>query len=414
MAGRRSCPYVAARGAAMEQYRVAPPEGCFDFNLPDPLNRPLRIGIDAHAVGSNLGGNESYITAVIEGLKDFPQHEYFIYVTDERVAERVRAFCRTAHIRAIHTHHPLVRLGWRLTQACRADRVDALHVQYVAPIVAPPIVAMVHDLSYHHHPEWFSKAEGLRFRLTVPWTARRAARVLTGSEYCRRDIVSTFRLPEEKVSVSYARIRSIFTERPQTEVVAVLEKLSVRRPYILAVGNLQPRKNLPRLIDAWQRLRTRHVDFTPQLVIVGRKAWMFDDILGSARGGAHAGDIVLTDYLPESELAALYSGASLFVYPSLFEGFGLPPIEAMACGAPVIVSNTTSLPEICGEAALYIDPKNVEQLAARILELYGDPHLQRSYREKGLQQARKFRQNNLIEVTVRAYEEAARQRLFPG
>ena len=381
---------------------------------PRPLTRPLRIGIDAHAVGSNLGGNESYITAVIEGLNDYPQHEYFIYVTDEPVAERVRAFCPAAHIRALHTRHSLVRLGWRLTQACRADRVDALHVQYVAPIVGPPIVAMIHDLSYHHHPEWFSKAEGLRFRLTVPWTARRAARVLTGSEYCRRDILSTFRLPEEKVSVSYHRIRSIFAERSRAEVAGVLERLGVRQPYLLAVGNLQPRKNIPRLIDAWQRLRARHADFTPQLVIVGRKAWMFDDILGSARAGAHAGDIVFTDYLPEHELVALYSGAGVFIYPSLFEGFGLPPVEAMACGAPVIVSNTTSLPEVCGEAALYVEPTNVEQLAARILELHRDPDLQRCYREKGLRQAQKFRHSNLIEVTVRAYEEAARPQPSTG
>ena len=238
--------------------------------------------------------------------------------------------------------------------------------------------------------------------------------MLTGSEYCRRDILSTFRLPEEKVSVSYHRIRSIFAERSRAEVAGVLERLGVRQPYLLAVGNLQPRKNIPRLIDAWQRLRARHADFTPQLVIVGRKAWMFDDILGSARAGAHAGDIVFTDYLPEHELVALYSGAGVFVYPSLFEGFGLPPVEAMACGAPVIVSNTTSLPEVCGEAALYVEPTNVEQLAARILELHGDPDLQRCYREKGLRQAQKFRHSNLIEVTVRAYEEAARPQPSTG
>jgi glycosyltransferase involved in cell wall biosynthesis len=266
---------------------------------------------------------------------------------------------------------------------------------------------MLHDLSYHHHPEWFSKVEGVRFRLTVPWTARRAARVLTGSEFCRRDIVSTLRLPEEKVRVSYHRVRSIFSERPPAQVDALLNRLKVRRPYILTVGNLQPRKNLPRLIDAWQRLRTEHPDFTPQLVLVGRKAWMLDDILRSASEDASAGNLVLTDYLPEADLPALYSGASLFVYPSLFEGFGLPPLEAMACGVPVITSNTSSLPEACGEAALYVDPENVEQLAARILELYRDRGLQRSCREKGFEQAQKFRHSNLMEVTVRAYEEAA-------
>ncbi|MGE4056616.1 MAG: glycosyltransferase family 4 protein [Vicinamibacterales bacterium] len=294
-----------------------------------------------------------------------------------------------------------------MTQACRLDRVDVLHVQYVGPLVTPPLVAMIHDLSYHHHPEWFTRNESLRLQLTVRWTARRAARILTASDFCRRDIITTLRVPDDKVRVSHHRVRSTFRERPQSEVNALLQTLGVRRPYVLTVGNLQPRKNLPRLIDAWRRLRAQHADFRPQLVIVGRKAWMFDDILSAARQETSSGDLVLTDYLPEADLPALYSGASVFVYPSLFEGFGLPPLEAMACGAPVIVSNTSSLPEACGDAAAYIDPSSVDDMASRMLELFRDSELQRTFREKGFHQARRFRRSNLMEVTTRAWEEAA-------
>jgi len=369
--------------------------------------KPLRVGIDAHAIGTRLGGNESYIMSVIEGLKEHPQHAYFVYVTDDEAGSRVRLVSPAAHVRSIGGRSRMRRLGWALTRACRADRVDVLHVQYVAPIVSPPIVAMIHDLSYYHHPEWFSTREALRLRMTVPWTARRSARILTGSEYCRRDIMSTYGVPPEKISVSYHRVRSIFIPR-ETEVGSILDRLKVRQPYILAVGNLQPRKNLLRLIQAWQQLRRRHSDFAAQLVIVGRKAWMYEDILAGAAEEARRGNLVLTDYIPEADLPALYSGAMAFVYPSLFEGFGLPPLEAMACGAPVVVSRVTSLPEVCGEAALYIDhPEEVEAVAAKIMEMCASPELRRTCRQKGLAQAEKFRCSNLMEATVRAYESAA-------
>jgi len=214
-------------------------------------------------------------------------------------------------------------------------------------------------------------------------------------------------VPEEKVSFSYLRVRPIFTPRPPDEVAPLLARLGIQTPYILALGNLQPRKNLGPLIEAWTRLRREATDFAPQLVIVGRKAWAFDDIFAAARKSAYANDVIFTDYVADPELPALLSGAQVFAYPSLFEGFGYPPVEAMGCGAPVLTSNVTSLPEVCGSSAVYVDPNDVSDIAEKLLALYRDDRRRMQLRELGLLQAQKYRAGDLGGVTVRAYEQAA-------
>lgn len=368
----------------------------------------LRIGIDAHAIGSRLGGNETYILDVLASLEEHPQHRYFVYVTDEAAAAKAREICPTASgIRLIGSSNPFVRLGHRLGTLCRTDRVDVLHVQYVAPLRAPRIVVSIHDLSFVHHPEWYGRVERMRFRLTVRRTARQARKILTISDYSRRDIIETFGVADEKVTFSHLRLRPIFTPRPPDEVSLLLARLGVRPPYVLALGNLQPRKNLGRLIQAWTRLRREAADFTPQLVIVGRKAWAFDDIFAAAQKSQYANDVIFTDYLADAELPALLSGAQVFAYPSLFEGFGYPPVEAMACGVPVLTSNVASLPEVCGHAAVYVNPESVDDIAERLLALYRDERRRLQLRELGLSQAEKYRAVDLGGVTVRAYEEAA-------
>jgi Glycosyltransferase len=372
------------------------------------LSRPLRIGIDAHAIGSRLGGNETYILDVLASLESHPEHSYYVYTGDTAAAERAKAALPSAAaVKIIGQPNPIVRLAYRLTQLSRADRVDVLHVQYVSPLVAPNIVVTIHDLSFLHHPEWYSRTEALRFRLTVPWTARRARQILTVSDHARRDIIETLGVAPEKVSFSYNRLRPIFSSRPATETAGILRRLGVDGPYVLTVGNLQPRKNLSRLIEAWTNLRRGFPDFTPKLVIVGRKAWMFDRIFEAARTSPFAQDVIFTDYVPESELPALFSGARVFAYPSLFEGFGYPPVEAMACGAPVLTSSVTALPEVCGDAAVYVEPNDVKDIQEKLLGLYRSDERRAELRALGFARAERYRVVDLGSVTVAAYEKAA-------
>jgi glycosyltransferase involved in cell wall biosynthesis len=175
---------------------------------------------------------------------------------------------------------------------------------------------------------------------------------------------------------------------------------------VLAVGNLQPRKNIPRLIEAWEIMRSQH-RAEVQLVIVGRKAWLFDETIAARDSSRSRDKIIFTGYVDDFELPALYSGASLFVYPSLFEGFGLPPLESMACGTPAVVSTTSSLPEICGDAAEYADPYSAKSIADAMLRLLVNDELRNRRITEGLRQVEKFRKGQLGAATVKAYEEAA-------
>jgi glycosyltransferase involved in cell wall biosynthesis len=191
----------------------------------------------------------------------------------------------------------------------------------------------------------------------------------------------------------------------------VIRRYGIRRPYCLFVGNLEPRKNLPRLIEAFGLLR-RHglapADL-PQLVLAGTRGWLSSGIFRAAAGqGLEAPDIVFTGYVPPADLPALYAGAACFVFPSLYEGFGLPVLEAMACGTPVVASTASSLPEVAGDAALLVDPHDVEGLAGALRRLWGDAELRADLRERGLQRATLYSWERTARLTLDVYERVAR------
>jgi glycosyltransferase involved in cell wall biosynthesis len=190
------------------------------------------------------------------------------------------------------------------------------------------------------------------------------------------------------------------------QLAAVKERHGIYGSYILCVGNLQPRKNLKTLIAAYVALRkageTHH-----KLVLVGRKAWLYDDIFGAARDSYFTDDLVFTGYLPQEDVVALYNAADLFVYPSIFEGFGLPPLEALACGTPVVTSSTSSFPEVVGEAALAVDPLDEAALAGAMARVLHDPALRTRLSERGLQRAAAFSWEATARIILEAYRRAA-------
>ena len=245
-------------------------------------------------------------------------------------------------------------------------------------------------------------------KLTVRRTAKKAARIATVSEYSRQDLLDIYKLSPEKVVVTYNGVESSFTPQPSVpnEAEAVRKRFGVSRDFLLAVGSLQPRKNLVRLIRAYARLRSEREDFRPQLVIVGRKLWLASEIFDEVKRQRWADDVILTGYVADEDLPALYRAARAFVYPSLFEGFGLPPLEAMASGTPVVTSDVSSLPEITGDAALLIDPNDERALANALIEIMNNDRLRAELREKGIAQAKKFTWRDAAEKTLRLYKEA--------
>jgi glycosyltransferase involved in cell wall biosynthesis len=370
----------------------------------------MHIGIDAHAIGARLGGNETYIKNLIETLaRSDSTNRYTLYFVNREAATEWRGRFERFTVRLLPPPTPIIRVPVALELELRRRPVDVLHVQYTAPTFCPvPVVATIHDLAFEHLPETFTRRGRAQLRFTVRRTARRAARIATVSEFSRQDIIRTYGIAPEKVAVTYNGISPIYRTEPESadEAAELRNRYRIRGQYILAVGSVQPRKNLIRLIRAYDILRLRNPDLQTQLVLVGRHLWLFREVVREAARHARADDIVMTGYVPEKDLPVLYRNAMAFVYPSLFEGFGLPPVEAMACGTPVITSDLSSLPEIVGSAALLVNPYDEGEIAGAIDRLLTDTALRRRLAVDGAARAKAFTWESTANKTLALYHQS--------
>jgi len=372
----------------------------------------LRIAIDAHSVGAKLGGNESYAINLIEALAQIDRtNDYTLYVTTNEAHDRFQNRWPNFKVRSTLPHTPLIRIPLTLSAELRKNPVDVLHVQFTAPPFCPcPVVVSIHDLSFEHLPQTFNRRSRTQLRLTVRHSARRAARILSLSEHTRRDIIETYGINEDHVdAIPLAAPEHFAPVRDYAELQRVRHNYGIDGDYILSVGSIQPRKNLARLIKAFASLRgDGSIANLPKLVLAGKCAWLYDETLRALEESGTKEAVVVTGYVPEEDLPALYSGALCFVYPSYFEGFGLPPLEAMKCGAPVIVGNRTSLPEVVGDAALLVDPFDVEAIGAAIKRLINDSELRRELSIKGQKRASAFNWLDTARRTLAVYNKVAR------
>ena len=373
----------------------------------------MHIAIDAHSVGTQLAGNETYAVNLIEALAQIDRvNQYTIYVTKNEAVDRFANRWPNFQVKRTLPHTPLVRIPLTLAAELRRNPVEVLHVQYTAPPFAPcPIVSTIHDLSFEHLPETFTRRSRTQLRLTVRGTARRAAVILTLSEFSRRDIIETYAVDPERVLVTPAAAPTNFAPvENETELKDIRERYGIKANYLLSLGSIQPRKNLARLIEAYALLRSsRAGNQLPQLVIAGKRGWLDNEIQRAAQRENRNESIKFIGYVPEKDLPALYSAAICFVYPSFFEGFGLPVLEAMQCGTPVIAGNRTSLPEVAGAAALLFDPFDAGALAEAIERIIHNPDTRAELRAKGLERARIFSWTATARLTLQAYERALRK-----
>jgi len=340
------------------------------------------IGIDAsRATVARRTGTEHYARRLIAALLAAGAgHRFRLYFRDAPAAGIFPgAELRVIPFPRLWTH---VRLSLELLTQ---PRPEVLFVPaHVLPLAHPlPSVVTVHDLGYRHFPG----AHPARQRLYLDWSTRFSARaathVLADSAATQHDLTRFYGVPPEKISVVYpGREDSLARADP----APVRARYGLAPDYLLHVGTLQPRKNLLRLMDAAASLRARWPGL--QLVLAGQPGWQSGPILAQAR--AHAEWVRLLDYVPDADLPGLYSGARAFVFPSLYEGFGFPVLEAMACGTPVVCANTSSLPEVAGEAALLVDPQDTAALASAMGWLLEDAGLRQRLIAMGLEQVRKF------------------------
>jgi glycosyltransferase involved in cell wall biosynthesis len=357
-----------------------------------------RVAIDAHTVGRRATGNETYILGLLQGLTANGAVDPVALVDAEAdLPPQLAAGCANLrHRKAIP------RLLRELSSARRRWGVHLLHVQYVRPPRSDvPVATTIHDISFEHFPKLFSRRTRLRMRATIPWSARHSAVVLTGSEHARGDLLQAYGLAPERVVVTpYAADRR-FGRLDRAETDRLLAGMGLPEGYLLCVGNLQPRKNLRRLVEAFATLPA---EIRPPLVVVGQPAWLYDDIYAAVRRRHLGADVHFTGFVSTEQLVALYSRAHAFAYPSLYEGFGLPVLEALACGVPTLTSDRSSLPEVAGDAALLTDPEDVEAIAAGLERVICDEALRGRLAERGPRQAARFSWERCAEVTAQAYQ----------
>jgi glycosyltransferase involved in cell wall biosynthesis len=345
---------------------------------------------------------------LIEALAEVDSfNRYTLYVTKREAVERFGNRWPNVDVRLTLPHTPLVRIPLTLSVELRRRPVDILHVQYTSPPFTPcPVVNTIHDLSFEHLPETFKRRSWRQMRLTIRRSAQSAAHIITDSEYSRNDILTTYRLPPDRVTATPLAASSRF--RPvgdSTELERVRTKYGITGDYILTVGSIQPRKNMPRLIRAYARLcREAKLESIPKLIVAGKRAWLFDDTLDAAENSAVRDQILFVGYVPEEDLPALYTAAKCFVYPSYFEGFGIPTLEAMRCGTPTITSNRTCFPEIIGDAGLMVDPFDERAIQEGMVRVLGDEKLRRELSEKGTKRASRFDWKETAQQTLKVYD----------
>lgn len=278
-------------------------------------------------------------------------------------------------------------LAWpKLDAFIKTDLIFSPHFNILAPTKVPRVITF-HDLSFVHHPRFFSqKQRWWHWFQNIKTQAMRADRIIAVSQFTKNDLVNTFGLPPEKISVIYSGIADEFKPSPTYPI----SNTKYQTPYILYLGTLEPRKNIRAIIRAFNIVKNdkNFADF--KLVLAGRPGWLYDAILKEIADSPYRKDIVLPGQIEPANRPQLYARASVFVYPSFFEGFGFPPLEAQACGCPVIVSNRGSLPEIIGNSGQIVEPWAIEAIADAIKKITGDPQLRQNFVVRGLQNAKRF------------------------
>lgn len=369
----------------------------------------MRIAIDTHAIGSALTGNERYIKNLAEQLVSLnSEDEYFFFFTNEDAKRQWENHASNLSTFLV-SRNPWVRLGIELPRHLRRIRPSVFHYQYTGPLVQlSPEVVTIHDMSFERHPEFFDAAERLRLKLTVRRAVKAARRIITVSEFSKREIVNLLRVPADKVKVIFNGVGPEFERAEDAETGRLrLEQYSVRKPYLLAVGNISRRKNHLATIRGFALWLNRHPESEHRLVIAGKPQDAAEDVLTEAlRLGLDKQRLIILGYVPEQDLPYLYAGAELLLNTSLYEGFGLPLIEAMRGGVPVIASRASCFPEVAGDAARLVDPHDQSDVAEAIEEVLGNETLRKELVCRGLQRARLFRWDTAARETLKVYHEA--------
>lgn len=363
----------------------------------------MKVTLSVDALTPQPGGIGRYTWRLCQGLATHPDIEELHFVAQGRSVVDPASLVRGEAIR----RGGLFR---RKLETARTRRLLARTLvhgpNYFLPANAETGVITVHDLSVFRFPETHPAERVRAFEREFTSSLRRAAHIITDTETVRRELIAGFGVAETKVSAVWLGVDPTFRPRTSTENAAALSALDlVPDGYALCVSTLEPRKRIAELISAWRLLPTDVRNRYP-LVLAGGSGWRNDELRSLIVSAAAEGWLRPLGFVDEALLPALYAGARLFTYPSIYEGFGLPPLEAMASGVPVVVSNQSCMPEVCGDGASYVTPEDVTGFSAQLEQCLVDEQWRASAIKNGLMRARLFDWNRCIEGTVLAYRRA--------
>ena len=369
----------------------------------------MRIGIDFTAAVRQSAGIGRYTRLLIAALAQIDRENKYVLLSAGRQPAGTLWPANFGRRELPLTDRHLAILWQRLRLPVPVEWLTgSLDLFHSPDFVLPPVrraktVLTVHDLSFMRHPECSSPDLLDYLMSTVPRSVARADMILADSESTRLDLIELLQVPADRVRVIYAGVEERFVPQEDERLVeSVLQRYGIRRPYILGLGTLQPRKNFPRLIEAFARLKQQQ-RIPHRLVIGGGKGWLYDAIYAAVTRCGLEQDVQLVGFVNDEDLPALYSAATVFAFPSLYEGFGIPVLEAMGCGTPVVTSNVSSLPEVAGDAALQVAPDDVAALANSLWRLIDDSRLRATLRERGHRQVLKFTWHRSAEQLLQVY-----------
>ncbi len=360
----------------------------------------MKIGIDGNEanVEKRVGIGE-YAYELLKEFKQFssPNLQFTIYLKSSPLNDLPKEDQNWKY-RIVRPKKLWTQIGLPLDLFLHWPRPDVFFSpSHYAPRLSPvPTAISIMDLSYTHFPGLFRKKDLYQLVNWTKYSAKNARKIFTISLASKNDIIKEYKLRSDKIVVTYPGIKQISSNKYQVT--------SMDKPFILFVGTLQPRKNIVRLIEAFSKLKDKRI----KLVIVGKKGWLYEDILEAPLKFNVKERVQFMDFVKDEDMPSLYKNALCFVLPSLYEGFGLPVLEAMKYGCPVVISNVSSLPEAGGDAALYVDPKNVDDIGSKLEKVITDSNLRSEMVKKGYEQVKKFSWEKTAKETLKILESIAR------
>ncbi|MBU1446043.1 glycosyltransferase family 4 protein [Patescibacteria group bacterium] len=366
----------------------------------------MKIGIDVREVIQEKAG-KGYFTAnlVLNILKLDKKNEYFLYTNQklENFAEFANVSLKIISNKGLKWHKKVLKDAYK-------ENLDVFFAptSYVIPAKHNPkkikVITVVHDLVALLFPAKHNKKAVWVEKFFIKRAIKKSALICAVSKNTKKDLIKKLKCDEKKIHIIHNAASGIYKQIPTMELSEILENNDFPEHFILSAGTLEPRKNITSLIKAFAQITEKFPKY--KLLIVGKKGWYYDKIFKTVKTLALEEKVVFLGYVSDEDLVALYNLATIFVYPSLYEGFGIPPIEAMQCGCPVITSNTSSLPEVVSDAALQVEPNNIEKLAFEIESLLKDNKLRQKLIARGFKQAMKFSWEKSAKKALELFEKA--------